>query len=76
MRQRAKQNYEQEKGMRRRFRIVDPTRFELCMLGIREELTLGRATFQNVPAVEARLRRVSEDIERVRKELAANRQLQ
>jgi len=49
------------------------TRYELCMIGILEELDFGRVSWQNVIGLEARLGRIREDIDRTIQEIKSNR---
>jgi hypothetical protein len=49
------------------------TRYQLCMIGILEELDFGKISWQNVTGLAARLGRIREDIERTMKETKANR---
>ncbi|MGA8086605.1 MAG: hypothetical protein WCA10_04815 [Terracidiphilus sp.] len=47
----------------RRDRQIE-TRYELCMIGLLEELDFGRVSWRNVTALEARLGRIREEIDR------------
>ena len=49
------------------------TRYELCMIGILEELDFGRVSWQNVIGLEARLGRIRDDIERTIQEIKSSR---
>jgi hypothetical protein len=51
-----------ERNKLRRFQHVE-TRYELCTIGILEELDFGKVSWQNVIGLEARLRRIREDID-------------
>jgi len=61
-------------GERRKMRRQQiETRYELCMLGILEELNFGKTSWQNVIGLEARLGRIREDIDRTIQEIKASR---
>ena len=49
------------------------TRYELCMIGILEELDFGRVSWQNVIGLGARLGRIREEIDRTIQEIKSNR---
>lgn len=68
MRNKAK---DERRGLKRDRQIE--TSFELCMIGILEELDFGRTSWQNVIGLEARLGRIREDIDRTIQEIKANR---
>ena len=68
MRSKAKE----ERNKLRRFQHVE-TRYELCTIGILEELDFGKVSWQNVIGLEARLRRIREDIDRTIEEIKASR---
>ena len=44
--------------------FFNPTRYELCLAGIREQLTFGTMSPSNVVGLEARLKRICEEIEK------------
>ena len=48
-----------------------PTRYELCMIGVREEFKFCRTSFPNMLALSARLSRIREEIDRTIKEINA-----
>jgi hypothetical protein len=48
-----------------------PTRFELCMIGIREEFHFGRTSVLSMVVLSARFGRVREEIDRTIKEINA-----
>ena len=56
----------------RRDRKIE-TRYELCVIGILEELDFGRVSWQNVIGLESRLARIREEIDRSISEIKANR---
>jgi len=60
---------------RKRLRRNQPleTRYELCMIGILEELDFGKASWQNVIGMESRLARIREEIDRTIQEIKSNR---
>jgi hypothetical protein len=68
MRSKAK---EERTRLRRDHRIE--TRYELCVIGILEELDFGKVSWQNVIGLEARLGRIREDIDRTIQEIKSNR---
>jgi hypothetical protein len=68
MRSKAK---EERTRLRRDHRME--TRYELCMIGILEELDFGRVSWQNVIGLEARLGRIREEIDRTIQEIKSNR---
>jgi hypothetical protein len=57
----------------RRDRRKMETRYQLCMIGIFEELDFGKVSWQNVTGLEARLGRIREDIDRTMKEIKVSR---
>ena len=57
----------------RRDRRKMETRYQLCMIGILEELDFGKVSWQNVTGLEARLGRIREDIDRTMKEIKVSR---
>jgi hypothetical protein len=67
MRSKAKE----ERTRLRRDRIE--TRYELCVIGILEELDFGKVSWQNVIGLESRLARIREDIDRTIQEIKSNR---
>ena len=61
-----------ERNRLRRDRKTE-TRYELCMIGILEELDFGKVSWQNVIGLEARLGRIREDIDQTIREIKASR---
>ncbi len=61
-----------ERNRLRRDRKTE-TRYELCMIGILEELDFGKVSWQNVIGLEARLGRIREDIDLTIREIKASR---
>ena len=51
------------------------TRYELCLIGILEELDFGRTSWQNVIGLESRLDRIREDIDRTIQEIKVSRSI-
>jgi hypothetical protein len=64
----------EERKRLRRYQHIE-TRYELCMIGILEELDFGRTSWQNVIGLEARLGRIREDIDRTIQEIKSNRSI-
>jgi hypothetical protein len=64
----------EERNRFRRSQHVE-TPYELCMIGILEEFDFGRVTWQNVTRLDARLRRIHEEIDRTIQEIKTNRQI-
>ena len=62
---------EERKRFRRNRQIE--TRYELCMIGILEELDLGRVSWQNVIGLDSRLARIRKEIDRTVLEIKTNR---
>lgn len=52
-----------------------PTRFELCVTGIREELDFGRRPLSELGSLEARLSSICDQIERTIKDANAAQQV-
>jgi hypothetical protein len=69
MRSKAKEEHNRLRQDRRKIE----TRYQLCMIGILEELDFGKISWPNVTRLEARLGRIHEDIERTMKEIKSNR---
>jgi len=63
----------EEHNRLRRDRLPMETPYQLCMIGILEELDFGKVSWQNVTGFDARLRRIHEDIDRTIGEIKANR---
>ena len=51
------------------------TRYELCMIGILEELDFGKMPWLRVVGMEGRLARIREDIERTLREIKDKRMI-
>ena len=68
MRSKAKE----ERNRLRRIQHIE-TRYELCMIGILDDLDFGRVSWQNVIGLETRLGRICEEIDRTMAEIKANR---
>jgi hypothetical protein len=49
------------------------SRYQLCMIGILEECNFGKASWPELIGVDARLRRIHEEIDRTIKEVKADR---
>lgn len=63
----------EERNKVRRDRLSMETPYQLCMIGILEELDFGKVSWQNVTGFDGRLRRIREDIDRRIAEIKANR---
>jgi hypothetical protein len=57
----------------RKGRLPMETPYQLCMIAILEELDFGKVSWQSVTGLDARLRRIREDIDRRIAEIKANR---
>ena len=71
MRNKAKDEHNRLKRDRQKIE----TSYQLCLIGILEELDFGRVSWQNVIGLEARLGRIREDIDRTMAEIKANRSI-
>jgi len=71
IRQKAKDEHKRLKGNQRQ----KESPYQLCMIGILEECDLGRVSWQNVKDLDARLRRIHEEIDRTIKEIQAGRRI-
>ncbi len=69
IRQKAKDEHNRLKRDRQRIE----TRYQLCMIGVLEELDFGRVSWQNLIGLEARLFRIREEIERTIQEIKSSR---
>lgn len=49
------------------------TRYQLCMIGILEELDFGKVSWQHVVGLDSKLGRIHEDIDRTILEIRASR---
>ena|ERR1035438_817490 len=49
------------------------SRYQLCMIGILEEFSFGKASWLNLTGLDARLRRIHEEIDRTIHEVKADR---
>ena len=70
IRRKAQLEHERIRGKRPR-ESPNPTRYELCMIGIREEFGRGIKSVPNLPALSASLRRIHEEIDRTIREIKA-----
>lgn len=70
---RRKTQQEQEKlgRVQRQPESFIPTRYQLCMIGIREECNFGRSSFPSTDALGGRLGRIHEEIDRTIREIKA-----
>jgi hypothetical protein len=57
----------------RRVRLPMETPYQLCMIEILEECDFGRVTWQNLSGLDARLRRIHEEIDRTIQGIKPNR---
>ena len=64
IRRKAQQEHQRIRGDWRRRDSPIPTRYELCMIGIREELSLGRSAPPTLPGLSASFGRILEEIDR------------
>jgi hypothetical protein len=69
IRWKAKDEYNRLRRDRRKME----TRYQLCMIGILEELDFGKVSWQNMTGLEARLGRIREDLDRTMKEIKVSR---
>jgi hypothetical protein len=69
IRQKAKDEHKRLKRDRQKIE----TRFQLCMIGVIEELDFGRVSWQNVIGLDVRLFRVREQIEQTIQEIKSSR---
>jgi hypothetical protein len=69
IRWKAKDEYNRLRRNRRKMK----TRYQLCMIGILEELDFRKVSWQNVTGLEERLGRIREDIDRTMKEIKVSR---
>jgi hypothetical protein len=65
-------NAKEERNRLRRDQTIE-TRFQLCLVGILEELDFGRTSWQNVIGLEAKMGRIHEEIDRTIQEIKSNR---
>jgi hypothetical protein len=72
IRRKAQREHEKLRANHRQSDCSIPTRYELCMIGIREEFDFGRAPLPNVVALIARFSRIHEEIDRTIKEIKAS----
>jgi hypothetical protein len=75
IRRKAREEHEGLRLVQGQRESQNPTRFELCMIGIREEFSHGRKSIPNLLALGASFRRIHEEIERTIKEIKATRQV-
>jgi|SRR6185369_6466109 hypothetical protein len=69
IRQKAKDEHNRLKRDRQKIE----TRFQLCMIGVIEELDFGRVSWQNVIGLDVRLFRIREQIEQTIQEIKSSR---
>ena len=73
MRRAAHDASARQRTAQKRRDLYIPTRFELCVLGIQEELNFGRKPPSDIGGLEARFSRICEEIERTMRDIKANR---
>lgn len=73
IRRKAQQEHERVRGDRGGRESQNPTRYELCMIGIREEFGHCRQSIPNMPALGASFSRIHEEIDRTIKEIKSRR---
>ena len=71
IRRKAQQEHKGIRGDQGRRESPIPTRYELCMIGIREEFSHGRKTIPSMQALNASFCRIHEEIDRTIKEIKA-----
>jgi hypothetical protein len=71
IRRKAQQEHQRIRGDWRQRDSPNPTRYELCMIGIREELSLGRSAVPTMLTLSASFGRIHEEIDRTIKEIKA-----
>lgn len=71
IRRKAQQEHERIRGDQGRRESPDPPRYELCMIGIREEFSHGPKSIPNMPTLSASLSRIREEIDRTIKGIEA-----
>ena len=75
IRRKAQKEYERTRGDQGRGEPPNPTRYELCMIGIREEFGRGSKSNLNMPALRGSLGRIQEEIHRTINEIKARHQV-
>jgi len=68
-----RQKAKDEHNRLRRDRLPIESSYQLCMIGILEELDFSRVSWQNVISLDVRLGRIHEDVDRTIAEIKANR---
>ena len=69
IRQKAKDGHNRPKRDRQKIETL----FQLCMIGVIEELDFGRVSWQNVIGLDVRLFRIREQIEQTIQEIKSSR---
>ena len=72
IRRKVQQEHERIRGDQGRRESPNPTRYELCMIGIREEFGRGRKSIPTMPALSASFFRIHEELDRTIKEIKAS----
>ena len=75
IRQVARRECDRLNGHRRQREPVYPTRYQLCMIGVLEEVGFSSSSLTKMTGLEARLQRIHEEIDRSIKELKASRRI-
>ena len=73
IRRKAQQEHQRVRGDHGRGQFRELTRYELCMIGIREEIGRGNKPRPNIPALSASFSRIHEEIDRTITEIEAKR---
>lgn len=69
----AQKEHQRLGGVQRQGESSIPTRYQLCMIGVREECNFGRAmTVPSIVDLSARFSRIHEEIDRTIKEIKAS----
>jgi uncharacterized small protein (DUF1192 family) len=71
IRRTARQEHERVRRGQESRLSPNPTRYELCMIGICEEIGRGNKPLLNMPALSASFSRIHEEIDRTIKEIKA-----
>jgi hypothetical protein len=71
IRRKAQLEHERTRGDQRPRESANPTRYELCMIGIREEFGRGSKSIPNLPALSASFSRIHEEIDKTIQEIKA-----
>lgn len=67
----AQQEHQKTRGDLGLRESPNPTRYELCMIGIREEFSRGHKSVSSMSALSSSLRRIHEELDRTIKEIRA-----